>query len=265
MEAEDWGVTKNLPMVVLAETPDPDSVPPTVVQVFPLSIWPEFASDLDLLVSGPPLPQPMTIEVWNEQPTLRGQLFRCFGALPAENLRRLADVASAVRAGTPAVADEHTGTTHCGAPLGGDDDPRRLFQQVELLRTLPLRVPALARLAQPSQLLLVDFEKELDRRRDAAMAAESCEPERSLHSVVLRSDSPPVRITVSECVCPEHLAIEVVEDPHGVTCGATVLGEAGVFLGVIPETRTVVVPWPGSSRLGIQLTNGRPLHLRKEG
>jgi hypothetical protein len=66
-------------------------------------------------------------------------------------------------------------------------------------------------------------------------------------------------------VCPEHLAIEVVEDPHGVTCGATVLGEAGVFLGVIPETRTVVVPWPGSSRLGIQLTNGRPLHLRKEG
>lgn len=277
MVERDWGIVERLPMVVLAETVDEDSTSPAggVVQIFPLSIWPEFATDADLIVNGSLLPQPMMVEVWNEQPLLCSLLFRCLGALSEQDMERLVDLAVAVRTGdrqsAKAVAEDH----YCGSPLGGDHDPRRLFQQIELLRTLPLRVPALAALralassanasGKQSQRpdSFMDFATMLELHGAPAMAAASTDPERSLPTVRLCCDSPVVEMDVSESVSGNFLAIEVLRDDTHALVGATVVDDKGAELGTFSSEGSLRIQMHRGTMLAVRLASGDTLRFRK--
>lgn len=274
----DWGITGRLPMVVLAETVEDDSISPAsaVVQVFPLSIWPEFATDADLIISGVPLPQPMIVEVWNEQPLLRSQLFRCLGGLSEQDLKHLANIAIAVRTGSSGRDVATTGENQRGQPLGTYDDPRRLFQQIELLRSLPLRVPALAALSgterqiedehdhAPNAVIYVFITTMLGiNAEQPTMAASATDSERPLRTVVLCCDMPKVELSVSECVDGEFIAIEVLRDENKVMAGAKVVDGSGAELGVFSTDGLLKIRSRQGTALGVRLANGKFLSLYK--
>lgn len=274
----DWGITERLPMVVLAETVEDDSISPAgaVVQVFPLSIWPEFATDADLIISGAPLPQPMIVEVWNEQPLLCSQFLHCLGALPGQDLKRLANIAIAVRTGSSGREEAATDENQRGQPLGTYDDSRRLFQQIELLRTLPLRVPALAALSgterhiedehdhAPNAVIYVFIPTMLGiNAEQPAMAAAATDPERPLRTVVLCCDMPMVELSVSECVDGEFIAIEVLRDDNKVMAGAKVVDDLGAELGVFSTDELLKIQLLQDTALAVHLANGEFLSLYK--
>ncbi len=258
MKESEIGITERIPPVVLGESIEEDASRVRVIQVFPLSLWTEFATDTDLIVSGAPLPNPMMIEVWNGQPMLRSRLFRCLGSLAVDDLQRLAGLVDVMRDGGQGSESTVALSLDCGLPLGDENDIRRTFQQIELLRTLAIRAPALVYLQRRRFFVTIPVE---DESHHMAMAAGNKDSERPLRIRTVQSASPPVRIEISECVDALELAVEVRRDPERVTTGAAIINDDEEILVTIPDTGCVRIAKTNADLIAVRLANGEMLDL----
>jgi len=122
------------------------------ITVAPLSIHTNMACEYDFIIkqdSGhSPLAFDFIIEVWNETPTLKGQLNKYIGSLSDEALENMLQLYFS-RVRNLAIVEKLK--EYIGTMIVAEDDPRRVFQEEEVVATGYLASAATASLELESE------------------------------------------------------------------------------------------------------------------